>query len=113
MDYVKGVLSGLAAIILAELVPGLWSVFRGISEQKATGLAAVAGHLVESVFSPLFWILAVSFFLLFHAAGRSGNKPVRILVFWIPTVTVTAVSIAIAAFFTYLIVHFRHQSSFH
>jgi hypothetical protein len=29
--------------ILAEGVPGSWSVFRGISQEKATGLAAVAG----------------------------------------------------------------------
>lgn len=68
MDYVKGILSGLAAIILAELVPGSWSILRGISGTKATGLAAVAGGLAESVFSPLFWILAVVFFALFFSA---------------------------------------------
>ena len=52
MDYVKGILSGLVAIIIAELVPGSWSVVRGMSGSKATGLAAVAGGLIESILSP-------------------------------------------------------------
>jgi hypothetical protein len=47
MAYVKGILSGLVAIIIAELVPGSWSVLRGMSGSKATGLAAVAGGLVR------------------------------------------------------------------
>ena len=64
MVYAKGILSGLAALFLAELVPGSWSIFRGMSTEKATGLAAVAGGLVESIFSPLFWILAALFFAL-------------------------------------------------
>ena len=65
MDYIKGILGGLTAIILAEFVTVYRLSFRGISGTKATGLAFVAGGLVESVFSPLFWILAVSFFALF------------------------------------------------
>jgi hypothetical protein len=51
MDYFKGILSGLAAIIIAECVPGSWSVFEGISREKATGRAALAGGIAES---PLF-----------------------------------------------------------
>ena len=83
MNYVKGILSGLAAIILAECVPGSWSVFRGIGQEKATGLAVVAGGLAESVFSPLCWILAVLFFALFFAASRLKNKLLRVFLFWI------------------------------
>jgi hypothetical protein len=113
MGYVKGILSGLVAIILAELVPGYWSVFRGISGTKATGLGALKYSLLESLFSPLFWILAISFFALFFSASRSRNKPIRVLVFWIPTVTVTTISSALVALFTYLIVHGTQQVSFH
>lgn len=51
MGYFKGILSGLAAIILAELV-GSWWFFGGISNTKPTGLAAVVGGLVENLFSP-------------------------------------------------------------
>lgn len=49
MNYLKSILSALVAIILAELVPGSWSLLREISKEKATGLAAVAGGLVESI----------------------------------------------------------------
>src|ERR1022692_4451382 len=104
MNYVKGILSGLAAIFLAEFV-GPWSMFKGISEQKATGLGAVAGGLMWSAFSPLFWTLALLFFALFFAASRLGNKILRVLLFWIPTVTVSVLGVAIAALFTYVFIH--------
>jgi hypothetical protein len=106
MNYVKGTLSGLAAIFLAEFA-ALWSMFRGISEQKATGLGAVAGGLTWSAFSPLFWTLALLFFALFFAASRLGNKILRVFLFWIPTLTVSVLAMAIAALFTYMLIHFR------
>jgi hypothetical protein len=109
MNYVKGILSGLAAIFLAEFVPGPWSMFRGISEQKATGLGAVAGGLMESAVSPLFWTLAFLFFALFFAASRLGNKILRVFLFWIPTLTVSVLGMAIVALFTYLFIHFRDR----
>src|ERR1017187_2733868 len=108
MNYVQGHLCGLAAIILAECVPGSWSVFRGISQEKATGLAVVAGGLAESVFSPLFWILAVLFCALFFAASRLKNKLLRVFLFWIPTLTVSVFCIAIVALFTYLFIRVSH-----
>lgn len=108
MNYVKGILSGLAAIILAECVPGSWSVFRGMSQEKATGLAAVASGLVESVFSPLFWILAVLFFALFFAASRLKTKLLRVFLFWIPALTVSVFCIAIVALVTYLFIRVSH-----
>jgi glucan-binding YG repeat protein len=39
MVYAKRILSGLAAFFLAQS----WFLFRGMSGEKATGLAAVAG----------------------------------------------------------------------
>ena len=109
MNYVKGILSGLVAIILAELVPGSWSVFRGISKEKATGLAVVAGGLAESIFSPLFWIFVIAFFGLFFCTGRAGNKFLRIFFFWIPTLTVFSISVAIVGLYTYLFMHLRNR----
>jgi hypothetical protein len=108
MDYVKGILSGLVAIIIAELVPGSWSVVRGMSGSKATGLAAVAGGLIESILSPLFWILALALFVLFFAASRLENKLLRIFLFWIPTLTVSSFGLAIVALITCLIVLAGH-----
>jgi antibiotic biosynthesis monooxygenase (ABM) superfamily enzyme len=108
MDYVKGILSGLTAIFLAESVPGAWSIFRGISEQKATGLGAVAGGLTNSAFSPAFWVLTLLFFVLFFAASRLGNKILRVFLFWIPTLTVSVLGTAFVALLTYVFMHFRH-----
>jgi hypothetical protein len=108
MDYFKGVLGALAALILAELVPGSWSLLSGISTEKATGLAAVTAGLVESIVSPLFWVLTISFFALFLAASRAGNKLLRIFLFWIPTLTVSSISIAIVSLCIYLFMPFRN-----
>ena len=72
------------------------------------GLAAVAGALVESILSPLFWILALAFFALFFAASRLENKLLRIFLFWIPTLTVSSFSLAIVALITCLIVLAGH-----
>lgn len=106
MDYFKGILSGVAAIFLAECIP---KFSQGISEQKATGLAATAGGVVESIFSPLFWILAILFFTLFFAASRLGNKFLRIFLFWIPTLSVSTLGAAILALFTYFIIRVSHR----
>lgn len=40
---------GLAWLPLLLLVPGLVSAFRGVSQEKATGLAAVAGGFAEAM----------------------------------------------------------------
>ena len=109
MDYVKGILSALAAIFLAESIPGRWSIFRGIGEQKATGLGALAGGLASSAFSPLFWALAILFFSLFFVASRLGSKVLRIVLFWIPTLTVSVLGTVLVALFTYVFIHFRNR----
>src|SRR5271154_3301759 len=101
MDYVKCILSGLAAIFLAEAVPGPWSIFKWISEQKATGPGALAGGVTMSAFSPFFWALAILFFVLFFAAGRLGNKILRAFLFWIPTLTVFVLGMATVGLLTY------------
>jgi ABC-type Na+ efflux pump permease subunit len=108
MDYAKRILCGFTAIVLAELVPGSWSVFRGMSGTKATGLAVVAGGFLESLLSPLFWIVAIAIFALFFAASRLGNKPLRIFLFWIPTLTVCSISVATVVLLTYLIIRSRN-----
>jgi hypothetical protein len=104
MNYAKVILSGLAAIFFALAVI-LWPLFRGISEQKATGL----GVFVRVTASPVLWILAVLFFVLFFAASRLGNKILRVLLFWIPTLTVSVLVMAIVALFTYVSIHFRDR----
>jgi hypothetical protein len=109
MNYVKGTLSGLTAIIISELVPGPWSLYTGINNSKATGMAAVAGLLLESLYSPLFWILVITLFAIFFAASRLDNKPLRVVLFWIPTLTTSGLALAIASLVAYAIIHFRNS----
>jgi hypothetical protein len=104
MDYVKGILSGLAAIFIAEFA-FFWPFFRG---SKATGMAALVGLSVESIVSPRFWIVGVLLFGLFFAASRS-SAILRVLFFWIPTVVVSALGFAFVGMCTYLYMRFRHQ----
>ena len=105
MIYVKGVLSGVAAIFVALLGPGLLQALKSISRQQATGLGA-AGFW-NPLFLPLFWILAISSFVLFVTASRLGSKVLRIVLFWIPTLFVSALGFGLVALFTYGRMHFR------
>jgi hypothetical protein len=100
-------LSATAAIFVALLGPGLVSAFWGINNSKATGLAAIAGGFLESLLSPLFWILAVSFFALFFAASRLSNKPLRIFLFWTPVTAISILGLSIFSLFTFAWIHFR------
>ncbi len=107
MVYVRGILSGVTALFLALCVPGLVHAFKGISQEKATGLAVVARGLTEAIFSCLFWIVAGALFALFFAASRLNNKALRVLLFWIPTVFVSILSVGVMGLVTYLYLRFR------
>jgi len=68
MNYFKGILSGLAAIIVTELLTIWWTI--RATHSKATGLDAIVAMLRESVFSPLVWSLAISFFTIFSSQAN-------------------------------------------
>jgi hypothetical protein len=104
MDYVKDILSGFAAIFIAEFAFS-WPLFGG---SKATGMAALAANFVESIFSPRFWIVGVLVFGLFFMASRSRTV-LRVLFFWIPALVVSALGFAFLSLCTYLFLRFRHQ----
>ena len=103
MGYLKGILSGVAAVFLALCVPA----FRGISKEKATGLAVVVGGLTEALFSPTFWIVTAMFFGLFFAAGRLQSRVFRVLLFWVPTVAIVTLVVGGAGLLAYLFLHSR------
>ena len=99
MEYVKGILSGAAGILLALILPSLLVIFRGITDEKATGFAIVFGGLTESLYSFRFWMLAILFCLVFFAASRLQNKLLRVFLFWTPTVVIAAIGMGFAALF--------------
>jgi len=105
MNYVKDILSGLAAIFIAQLVCS-WSFL--VTGSRATGLAAVAASSVENLLSPVFWIIAGLSFGLFFVASRA-TTPWRVLFFWIPTVTVSVLGFGFVGMWAYLIIRVRHQ----
>jgi hypothetical protein len=100
MSYVRGVLSALAAIFIAEFV-SIWPFLRG---SKATGLAV----LLASPLSLRFWIVGILLFGLFFAASR-GSTILRVLFFWIPTLVVSALGFAFLGLLTYVVAISRHQ----
>jgi membrane associated rhomboid family serine protease len=89
-------------------VPTFWFAFRGINNSKAIGLAALAGMALENFFSPLFWVLLGSLFALFFMTSRSANTALRVIFFWIPTVTVLGVTGAISGLITLMVIRFRN-----
>jgi hypothetical protein len=109
MTYLRIILSAVAAILLAEFVPGPWSMFRGMSTEKATSLAAVVGGFIGSLFSPLFWVLAIVFFAMFFYASRLGNKVLRILLFWTPALLLSTLVVLVAALVVFALHHFPRQ----
>jgi hypothetical protein len=106
MAYFKGVLSTMAALFLAVLIPMFRSTFRGVSSEKGTGLAALAGGVMEGIFSPWFWILALLFSVFFYFSARFENTALRILLFWMPTITVSVVVFGFWALLELLILRF-------
>lgn len=108
MKYLRLALCIIGAVFVAALLPSFFFALKtGISE-KATGVGVVAGSLSEIILSPLFWIIAALFFSLFRWASRSGQPLVRVLLFWVPSVTTSVLGIAFLTLFTYTYLHFRH-----
>src|SRR6266700_291925 len=99
MVYAKNTLCMLTAILAGLFGPGFWIAFRGISQEKATGLAAVAGGLLESLLSPLSWILAIVVFGLLFAASHLGSKGLRVLLFWIPSLAISILGFCLFSLF--------------
>ena len=108
MVYIKGPLSVVTSLFLVLYLPGLVNAFRGLIQEKATGFAVVGAGLQEALRSPLIWIVAITLSALFLAVSRIDSKPLRVLLFWIPTVSASALAVLMTAFGTYLYFHLRH-----
>jgi len=96
MQYLKGLLSAIASLFLAVLVPTLLAVLHEMSRSRTTGLGAVAGGF-STIFSPMYILLVVIFLLTFYGASRVQNKTLGIFLFWIPSILTSVIGFLILA----------------
>jgi hypothetical protein len=108
MNLIRVPLSILGAFFSAIFAIQVLAVAKLTSAHQATGVAAVAGGLMEAPFSPIFWLLAIVFLSLFLATSKFAGKAPRILFFWIPTLVVSVIGFAALMLVMYLWLHFRH-----
>jgi hypothetical protein len=106
MVYVKAILSGLAAIIATELLT-IWWTLRPWSSTKAIGIDLIVAIMKASLVHALPWIVAILLFTAFFAAGRLSSRSLRVVLFWIPMVSISAVGITLASSIAYLITKFK------
>jgi glucan phosphoethanolaminetransferase (alkaline phosphatase superfamily) len=100
---------GLAWVpVLVAVVPGVFSAFRGVSQEKATGLAAVAGGYAESLatFGLVAFVLCqvAAIVLLARAIRREqwGRSMVAVV-----SIVCSIVILSVTAFMTYWLWHLR------
>jgi hypothetical protein len=98
----------VASIAGALLTMLLVEAFVEMSGQRRTGLGAVAGGLTEALLSFWFWAVAAVLFFLFFGASRLSSKPLRILLFWTPAVSISALIACLAVLFVYASIHAKH-----
>jgi len=109
MVYVKAILSGMTAVIATELLT-IWWVLRPWSQKATTtGAELIFAVLRASLVSAQPWILAIFLFATFFAASRLDSKTLRVVLFWIPTVTISCIGITLVSFVTYVITQFKNS----
>lgn len=109
IGYLRTLLTATGALFLATLIPTFALAFKGLSSEKATGLAAVAGGLAESVFAPWFWLLFLFCFSLFYVASGAAGKTARIVFFWIPASAISFIGLCLWALFVFFALHSARQ----
>ncbi len=109
MTYVRGCLAGLAALFLSGFVLMFITAFREASQNKAIGLAVFPIWLIDSVRSPLFWLLAILFFAVFFATGRLTSSVFRVLLFWLPAIGIASVGLGLLGWFAVLMMRIRRS----
>ncbi len=107
MKYGKGVLGAVAAILLTSLGFELWTLSKIVGNSKAIGIAALGGIALETLASPLFWVIAASLFAFLFAAGRVKSKPLRVILFWIPVTGIWIMGLGTGMLFMFIWLHFR------
>jgi len=108
MNYVKGILSGFAAIVIPQIACVFCLPSKYIPPNSTGGgttATDLSGFLKIYLHSPAFWVISAFLFWVFFMASRS-NTFVRVCFFWIPTVTVSALTVTVAGLYTYFWMRF-------
>jgi hypothetical protein len=96
--------------LIIPTVLGIFGALRGIAEEKATGLAAVAGGLVE--FFSTFGLAATLVFevaaIILLLRAFSGGRPVRAL-FSVISICCSGFMLTILSFFLWFFVFRSHS----
>jgi hypothetical protein len=108
MLYVKAILSGMTAVIATELLT-IWWVLRPWSSRRATGIDLILAVLKASLVHAQPWILVIFLFATFFAASRLGSRTLRVVLFWIPTVTISCIGLTLVSSVMYLMTRFKNS----
>ena len=101
--------TALAGALSAPLLIGIFGAFPGISEQKATGLGAIAGGLAETYVSfglVLGFVLPVAAIVLLVKSFAGGHR-MRAM-FSVLYICWSALTLAIAGLFAWLSFSYLH-----
>ncbi len=101
----KFLLSGFSTITILLIGGPLVVMYPWLKQEKATGLAALAGAMTEAIFTPQFWVSAILLLLFFWYTSQLSNKIFRTVFFWIPTFFATVIGGAVFAIACYAYLH--------
>jgi hypothetical protein len=105
--YMKTLLTAIASLFLAVLLPGFASMFRLMTSQKATGFTAVSGGLLERALSPWFWVSYLLSLSMFYVTAGLENRILRVFFFWIPSIVICVAGFGFWALFLYVMTRAR------
>ena len=105
MTLPKFLLSAFSTITILLIGLPIIMMFPTLKTEKATGVAVVAGGITEAIFSPSFWLSAILLLLFFWFMSQIANKTLRVVLFWIPTVSATLVAGLVFAIVSYSYLH--------
>jgi hypothetical protein len=103
-------LSGFSAFLIASLGPWVlyaWQIPR--TSKGSVGIDILSFMPWRHLASPLFLIVTLCFFILFFAASRVGNKTLRVVIFWAPTILISATGVGVFSLVLSLSLYFRHR----
>lgn len=108
MSAFQTVLSAFTAAMIAFVARPLQIAMTPLNNSKATGMDLIVATFYRNLLSPWSWLLAAICFLLFFAASRITNKPLRILFFWTPTIMMSTLFIGIVTLYAYIWMYFKN-----